>query len=230
MSIQQYIKNLQQLPEHKKRVIFVAVMAVAVLIVGVFGFFVTKSNIQKIGQSVQSISLPKFDMNLQDSGINLPNVDLNNVSKGDAGIMSQDQTADWKTYTNIKYNFEIKYPSNWSVREGSVNKKFSVNFLGGEPAPFLIIQFHDAEYINFLTEYQKNFEERLKRNIEKPPGEINDIQFAGVAAKEFLYYSPEGFIEQSIVLSKNNQTVEIQSVKGSILDPILATFKFTPVK
>jgi|GEM_PF-6406310 hypothetical protein len=28
---------------------------------------------------------------------------------------SQDSTATWKTYTNIKYNFEIKYPLDWKA-------------------------------------------------------------------------------------------------------------------
>jgi hypothetical protein len=28
-----------------------------------------------------------------------------------------DQTADWKTYTNTQYGFEIKYPQNWFIKQ-----------------------------------------------------------------------------------------------------------------
>ena len=104
MNIQEYIKKLQALPEPKKKIIF--------------GFFVTKNNIGKIGESVKNINLPKFDMP-QDSGISLPDIDLSNVSEGGAGIV-QDQTADWKTYTNKKYGFEIKYPEGWILDKSRI--------------------------------------------------------------------------------------------------------------
>ncbi len=33
----------------------------------------------------------------------------------------QDPTANWQTYTNSKYNFQVQYPSNWVVKEeGSI--------------------------------------------------------------------------------------------------------------
>ena len=33
--------------------------------------------------------------------------------------VSPDETADWKTYTNIKYGFEFKYPNDWILTDTS---------------------------------------------------------------------------------------------------------------
>ena len=37
------------------------------------------------------------------------------VSPSSSPSVSQNPTADWKTYTNIKYGFEFKYPSTWKI-------------------------------------------------------------------------------------------------------------------
>lgn len=59
--------------------------------------------------------------------------------------IQNDETADWKTYTNTQYGFEIKYPSDWITEKnnsetrqtwlyppllnrGSVNNLFSITF------------------------------------------------------------------------------------------------------
>jgi hypothetical protein len=35
-------------------------------------------------------------------------------------IISPDETADWKTYTNEEYGFEFKYPKDWQLEEGGM--------------------------------------------------------------------------------------------------------------
>jgi hypothetical protein len=47
---------------------------------------------------------------------------------------SVDETADWKTYTNEKYGFSLKYPTDWSYREEQevVNADQAVSFTDAE--------------------------------------------------------------------------------------------------
>lgn len=47
------------------------------------------------------------------------------VSQDADGAQTTQSTEDWKTYTNSKYNFSIKYPDNWSVTDRPVNDKRS---------------------------------------------------------------------------------------------------------
>jgi len=127
------------------------------------------------------------------------------------------QTAGWKTYANSEYGFEIKYPTGWGVEKTSLEGGFFVrqDSTGGE-APTIIIQFSNGDYSKAISEEQKAVNEK-----------INDINFAGVPAKEFFSYSPVGFAERVVLLSRNNITLKVTSATGGILDPILSTFKFT---
>ena len=69
-------------------------------ILGYFWFSSAAYHISKIGESINSADLPSID---------LPNLD-NILPDTD-----QAQTADWKTYTNAEYGFEIKYPETFDA-------------------------------------------------------------------------------------------------------------------
>ncbi len=129
---------------------------------------------------------------------------------------SQNKMADWKTYRNDEYGFEIKYPNDWEVQK-DLYSKFIVKTVSGNTAnPNLIIEFLSEEYSSALAREKKD-----------PYDTMNDVIISGAGAKEFLYYSPIGATSQTIIISKNNLVVKISSLKNSSLDPILSTFKFT---
>ncbi len=117
------IKKIQNLSEPKKMIIFFVVMAIAVVGVGFFGFFSTISSIFKISDSVKSIDFSATDK--------LANLQPENTSVvlPVAPETPKDETANWKTYKNVPYGFEIKYPKDW-IEPILDAKKNEVSFNG----------------------------------------------------------------------------------------------------
>lgn len=59
---------------------------------------------------------------------------LNKTTATAAPSATPDSTANWKTYSNTKYNYSIKYPNNWSYQENANNTAF----LGPAPEDYAI--------------------------------------------------------------------------------------------
>jgi len=76
---------------------------------------------------------------------------------------NQDETANWKTYTNDKYNYSIKYPSNWSVTRDESNQPafrslIQLNSSGLTTLPNFVIQVSTKSYSQLLTSSMKSFQ------------------------------------------------------------------------
>jgi hypothetical protein len=70
-------------------------------------------------------------------------------------------TADWKTYTNTQYGFEVKYPSTWTAKP---------NYSGSSFKPS-VISLLSPEALKASTPYQKN---KMDINVYSL-AELNDI-------------------------------------------------------
>ena len=208
LKIKNYLEGLQNLPDNKKKIILWVVVGVLAVIMGFFWIRSAGERLNKIGESMGNINFPQMET----PQINIPNI--------------TDQTADWKTYTNNQYGFEIKYPEGWDMQENIPNKKFVLKFTAKENYPVLAIQFLADDYSKIMAGEEKKLSDWIKNNPEQPAGVENDIVFSGIPAKEFLYYSPIGAEEQLIIIEKNNLVLQVNSYKNSVLDQMLSTFKF----
>lgn len=62
-----------------------------------------------------------------------------NVREIPVPTVSVDETANWKSYVNTKYGFEIKYPNNWEINKSS-----------GSPPEYTKEQLENQSYIDFF--------------------------------------------------------------------------------
>ncbi|MDO8530083.1 MAG: hypothetical protein Q7S10_01625 [bacterium] len=117
MTIQERIKNLQALPENKKKLVFFSAIVVVGLVLLVFVVKNTKDGITKIGQSVNTISLPKI--NIPDYGEDMSAIDFGSIV---SNLASLAQTAEFLEYKNNEYGFGIKHPKGWMVSSERISK------------------------------------------------------------------------------------------------------------
>lgn len=95
--IKNFIEKLQNLPDKQKKIVLWTIVVILGLTMGYFWFNSAIKRFSTIGEAVQNIELPQIET---------PNIE-----------MLADETADWKTYTNNEYSFEIKYPLDWALRQ-----------------------------------------------------------------------------------------------------------------
>jgi|SRR3989338_3353913 len=60
--IKNFVLTLQRLPEHQKRIIFFVLIAILVLAMGYLEILLTKKNIARVSQSLQSFEIPQTNI------------------------------------------------------------------------------------------------------------------------------------------------------------------------
>jgi hypothetical protein len=108
LNIQEYIKNLQNLPEKVKKAILIAVVLVVSLILGYFWIDSAMRTLSQAGQLGDSMNLPNID---------LPDLQTPTDQQAQNTPAAVLDTTDWKTYANTEYGFEMKYPDNVIVKQ-----------------------------------------------------------------------------------------------------------------
>ena len=134
--------------------------------------------------------------------------------------ISEDETADWETYRNEEYEFEIKYPASWTFQEHItiyLSKKFS-----GEEANIDIemIKENDNRYITPLEQMVDNEALEMK-NVIQPKnkiyiGEKEGYEIIGTTCTRICTGGQEDiFTPFAIVyLSHNNKIYKISYAEG----------------
>lgn len=119
MKIRPHVEKLRGLPDHTKKTIMWTVVIIFALAMGFFWFRGAMNNFSKMSESIKlpAVSLPTTDI-----------LQTTSPSDGNA-ITASTSTADWQTYTNDKYAYQISYPSDWIV---DVNLMSENNFGEGD--------------------------------------------------------------------------------------------------
>ncbi len=240
MNIREYIKKLQDLPESKKKIIFFTIIAVAALIMTLLEVKFTGDSLSKIGNSLQSINLPKI--NIPDNQANVSNdnaIAINSSPISTPMPSPEDQTSDWTTYTSDKYGFEVKYPSNLLIREHVFNNSFtSLRFEDNGIYPFWIAFGNsNGKNIADMTNLKSSDYSELKNDTLS----VNDINWNSIEGITTAVENKDKVASlMNVYTKKADLTYVFQCVncnadlfgddgkaKELIFKQMISTFKFT---
>ena len=129
-------------------------------------------------------------------------------------------TSNWKTYTNTKYKYSIKYPTNWAVKNfGQLDQKtielvaFNPNAVQNELSAAITIAITSRTY-----------QQELELGVEKSEPIIVD----NVQGAKKIEGSPDGSSSIRVIIPLGQNTLSIGTKREfeELFDQILSTFEF----
>lgn len=142
-----------------------------------------------------------------------------NVQATTQSAPKTDETANWKTYTNSKFGFEIKYPSNWKIStERSDAGSVVWDIPGGAGT-------ESREAVNFEANSKKLTLNQVKSEIIPDKSAIAKETQVSVGGEKALKIDTTEFGISHIIFLHNGNIYDIET-QGGIIDKMLATFNF----
>ncbi len=217
--------NQQNQPKKTSPVIWVVFVILAVLIIGGFGWY------------AYSTMQPEEEVVITPTKKSTPTA-TSTVSP----TPTADKTADWRVYTNKKYGYSIKYPSDWIIKTSGndilvQNKKGDI-YASNEgvesgnkvKGSFITISSANKDNSQTLENYLKSvFYENDNAVFEK----ITINTYSGLKLKDLDEIWPGDIM---IHVNNDNQVVSLTlnisddsetTASTNIFNKMLSTFKFT---
>ncbi|MEK7502554.1 MAG: PsbP-related protein [Patescibacteria group bacterium] len=154
---------------------------------------------------------------------------------------SIDETANWKTYTNTKYDYSIKYPQSWNIQSPGGGQFGDECKSADGNSEIIELASKDHKSCGFLGDYvPSDHVEIIIRASSTPYSEIPGLEKITVAGQTATKYKftkdSEGPAPTATIISfgRNNTSYSIYIQQPRIgvdydpfLDQILSTFQFT---
>ena len=125
---------------------------------------------------------------------------------------STDPYADWKTYTNDEYGFELKYPQDWEVWH-QTDSGANIADPNDSNRKFLTVSVYDNDPVNLFRGVDSIYEEQ-------------DFELNGVTGKKLIGDSAlSGTSAITVILYRDDAYYALQA-SSDIYDRAISTFKF----
>ena len=144
----------------------------------------------------------------------------------------EDETADWKTYRNKKYNYEIRYPKDWDspIESGDIDALTTndADFLKrGTIVGFSINVYENDKNLSLKDWWEQEFYEKFTVKYEYSYEGFVSIS-PGIEAVKYKIQRT-GFEDNCFLISKNQKVYTIYfSVlpEAKEIQQIISTFRF----
>jgi len=229
MSLQDKIKTLQSLPEKHKIAIMVVVIVIATLIMGYFWVLDAIQSVGQIQDSLKSVELPNVEIPDKSEDIAKIKEMVNDVGQA---IANESEMADWKTYANTEYGFEIKYPANFV--EKNPPSPITFLYLGLKDDVKNEISFAQITIQKECVSGDLGVSEKMNINginfdrytINKSGNGIKQVGYTYRQEHDKCnYFSIEGFLQDSD-LNPQWTDQQVEEIQNDFVK-ILSTLKFT---
>jgi hypothetical protein len=141
----------------------------------------------------------------------------------------QDETADWRTYRNEKYKYEIKYPKEWEGPQDWGDSEFSTTssalfFLNGPIWVLFINVYENFESLSPEEWWTQYFE----KMVTVPTSYEGRVSISlGIEAEVYKIERTE-FQDTCYLIPRDERiyVIYVQLFSEEEIQPILSTFKF----
>lgn len=133
--------------------------------------------------------------------------------------VTENQTADWKTYMNSQYGFEFTYPKDWKISEHKIQNGLSIKLF---PDPnsnkgSLTISIETKPY-TFCSDCQ-TLEDVISKNVKILEGSVQNLSphegmIDGNKTMEILYRTSYGYQASSIFFINNSKLYTISYLEA----------------
>ena len=232
MDFRAYIEKLRGTSDKNKKIVLWTIVAVLGLVMGFFWIRGTMDSLSKLGNQVGEIKFPEIEMQQTDA--------LDNLISGQIST----ETADWKTYKDEEYGFEIKYPSDLII--GKNNQEESVD-------DYIEIKSNtDSITFDCSILKWKNENDYTAQKLEEDTGDtpranevitekvIDSVEGVKVVSDSFsikindskvinssdIYIIKDGNVYSFYCINKITENNKVQNYNSDIFDQMLSTFKF----